>query len=229
MNTTGIYHLTEQFYENSPNFSNRLIYITSDEEIRISDWCINLAHKQVVKPTDAEWANSNHDNLKKIILTTDPDLIEGGVQSIDDDFIKWFIKNSSCEFVEVIYGLINPMGRQVDSMDLGQNHSYCVWKYKIIIPQETFLKSDNCDGEWLSPIAEERAYQEEKLKEIFGHYPNASPRWQYMNGLIQNSLQVQKMYSEEELLNILESHKDIIEFDGKNFNHQQWFEQFKKK
>jgi hypothetical protein len=41
--------------------------------------------------------------------------------------------------------------------------------------------------------------------------------------------QADRMYSEEEILKILESHKDILEFDGKNFNHDDWFEQFKKK
>jgi hypothetical protein len=59
------------------------------------------------------------------------------------------------------------------------------------------------DGEWLSPVPTERAWQEEKLVEIFGHYPTASPKWQYMNGLIQNSLDAKQMYSEEELRNAM--------------------------
>jgi hypothetical protein len=42
---------------------------------------------------------------------------------------------------------------------------------------------------WLSPIESERKWQEEKLVEIFYHYPNASPKWQYMNGLIQIALE----------------------------------------
>lgn len=65
--------------------------------------------------------------------------------------------------------------------------------------QSAFVKKDDVDGEWLSPVATERAWQEEQLVNIFGHYPNASPRWQYMNGLIQNSLQAERMYSEEEV------------------------------
>ena len=48
----------------------------------------------------------------------------------------------------------------------------------------TFIKTDNIDGQWLSPIPSEREWQEKKLVEIFEHYPYASPRWQYMNGLI---------------------------------------------
>lgn len=38
---------------------------------------------------------------KKIILTTDQDLIKDGVQAIDDEFLEWFVANPSCKFVEV--------------------------------------------------------------------------------------------------------------------------------
>lgn len=40
---------------------------------------------------------------KKIILTTDQDLIKDGVQAIDDEFLEWFSsKNGNVNFVEVI-------------------------------------------------------------------------------------------------------------------------------
>lgn len=54
---------------------------------------------------------------------------------------------------------------------------------------DNFIKPDKIDGEWLSPIPSEREWQEEKLKEIFGHFPTASPRWQYLNGLIYIALE----------------------------------------
>ena len=41
-------------------------------------------------------------DCKKIILTTDQDLIKDGVQAIDDDFLEWFVKNPSCEVVDVL-------------------------------------------------------------------------------------------------------------------------------
>ena len=44
------------------------------------------------------------------------------------------------------------------------------------------------DNPWLSPVESERKWQEEQLVAIFGHYPNASPNWQYMNGLIRAAL-----------------------------------------
>jgi hypothetical protein len=48
-------------------------------------------------------------------MTTDRDLIRDCVQAIDDEFLEWFIKNPSCEGVEV---------------------QDCVNYYKILIPQE---------------------------------------------------------------------------------------------
>jgi len=42
-------------------------------------------------------------SCKKIILTTDQDLIKDGVQSIDDEFLEWFCsKNGEVDFVKVI-------------------------------------------------------------------------------------------------------------------------------
>ncbi len=69
-------------------------------------------------------------------MTTDPELINDGVHPIGEEFLKWFVENPTCIKVEVVYGLFNPMGRQVDPNDLGQNHSKCVWKYKIITTKE---------------------------------------------------------------------------------------------
>jgi hypothetical protein len=130
------------------------IYITNDEEIKEGDWCImfnDFGDRYVVQVTQVLKNNefevklnsspfnlntSTRNKLEKIILTTDQDLIKDGVQAIDDEFLEWFVKNPSCEEVETVHGLFNPMGRQVDPMNLGQNHSQCVWKYKIIIPQE---------------------------------------------------------------------------------------------
>jgi hypothetical protein len=86
------------------------IYITSDEEIKEGDWFYNIVS---LKP-EAFKACENGDgyvncskyshyriDCKKIILTTDPDLITDGVQAIDDEFLEWFVKNPTCEYVEV--------------------------------------------------------------------------------------------------------------------------------
>ena len=98
----------------------RNIYITSDEEIkegdRFLDTVSNTTHK-------AELATGIFNTRKKIILTTDQDLIKDGVQPIDDEFLEWFVKNPSCEEVEIENG----WGLEIDI-----ETPY----HKIIIPQE---------------------------------------------------------------------------------------------
>jgi hypothetical protein len=73
------------------------IYITSDEEIKEDDWVLGGLGGFDIKKYGKYFA----DDWKKIILTTDQDLIKDGVQAIDDKFLKWFVKNPSCDFVEV--------------------------------------------------------------------------------------------------------------------------------
>jgi hypothetical protein len=118
LNSSGKYHLTNQLYTSSPNFTNQNIYITSDEEIKEGDWYIygerilqaKFTHKPLYKV--------------KIILTTDQDLIKDGVQAIEDEFLEWFVKNPSCERVEVKKGFAD-----------GSAYGYDFLSYKIIIPK----------------------------------------------------------------------------------------------
>jgi hypothetical protein len=52
------------------------------------------------------------------------------------------------------------------------------------------LSEKNSSGldTWISPSTEEREWQEDVLSELFPSYPNAAPKWQYMNGLLQIAL-----------------------------------------
>ena len=108
---------------------NRHIYITSDEEIKEGDWVLNTHTNDVyflkgyygIQPI-----------IKKIILTTDQDLIKDGVQAIDDEFLEWFVKNPSCEEVEVVDEIIEDTSKDY-IVGLGQP---CTTIYKIIIPKE---------------------------------------------------------------------------------------------
>ena len=81
------------------DFTNQNIYITSDEEIKEGDWGYAILSKQVFKNVNP---NLKAEDKKKIILTTDQDLIKDGVQAINDNYIEWFVKNPSCESVVVI-------------------------------------------------------------------------------------------------------------------------------
>jgi hypothetical protein len=78
---------------------NQHIYITSDEFIEEGDFGLNLSTKNIVQYDGIKGLDSYY---KKIILTTDQNLIADGVQAIDDEFLEWFVKNPSCEKVEVV-------------------------------------------------------------------------------------------------------------------------------
>jgi hypothetical protein len=88
------------------------IYITSDEEIKEGDYYISILENEIYKATKETQNIMSVANLIgttsykkthfKIILTTDQDLIKDGVQAIGDEFLEWFVKNPSCEFVEVV-------------------------------------------------------------------------------------------------------------------------------
>lgn len=79
--------------------SYKNIYITNLLEIKVGDWVItyNGLLAKVITETEWHFINSN-----KIILTTDANLIKDGVQEIDEEFLEWFVKNPSCEEVEVV-------------------------------------------------------------------------------------------------------------------------------
>ncbi len=125
----------EDEMEKGKRFFPRNIYITSDEEIKEGNWCIdnrNVLNKIINVSTNGYvmFKNGNsikNTNSKKIILTTDDRLIKDGVQPIDDEFLEWFVKNPSCEEVKV--DLLPYDGTKSIS-------KYWGGEYKIIIPQE---------------------------------------------------------------------------------------------
>ena len=78
---------------------NQELYITSDEEIKELDYAIlSERHIMSYEKMYNKWGMTQG---RKIILTTDQNLIEDGVQAIDYDFLLWYIKNTSCEYVDV--------------------------------------------------------------------------------------------------------------------------------
>jgi len=123
----GEYHFREHYVPDTiQTCKNHNIYITSDEEIKEGDW--------VITPTNdiLEWAKVFQPIGKKIILTTDQDLIKYGVQPIDDEFLKWFVENESCETVEI----------DRDEREVGNHLGGVVTEYgdyKIIIPEKEKL------------------------------------------------------------------------------------------
>jgi len=124
------FSLVEDFDTNHTDFKAQNIYITSNEEIKEGDWCFFESNNTLKKAVDSTFAigvnniriHADADKkVLKIILTTDGDLIKDGVQSIEDEFLEWFVNNPSCEEIEVFHQDVYSMGK---------------WdrRYKIIIP-----------------------------------------------------------------------------------------------
>lgn len=109
--------------------ASRNVYITNDEEIKEGDFYFDsidfILHRKS-KYNDA--LVDGNKNAKKIILTTDYDLIEEGVQAVDNHFLKWFVNNQTCEYVEV------EDIKTIPSLQLGRENGHLM--YKIIIPTE---------------------------------------------------------------------------------------------
>ena len=103
------------------------IYITSDEEIKEGDWVTNGLDIMIAN-LDGQPTMDDYHPWKKIILATDPQLIQDGVQAIDDEFLEWFVKNPSCEEVKVEITEISCIIPNFGDVD----------KYKIILPKEEF-------------------------------------------------------------------------------------------
>ena len=184
---------------------NQNIYITSDEEIKEGDWGLSKLNEVILFGR-----SYNEKFYKKIILTTDQDLITDGVQSIDDNFLEWFVKNPSCESVKVerLDTFKKTEEVYVDEI-AGGNYYEIIKQYKIIIPQEE-TKQETLEE------AAERIYQKGLQDDIdlsFYDGVRLGAEWQS-----------ERMYSEVfEWLSSKDYLSDKMEFIQKEF------EQFKNK
>ena len=173
------FSLVENFNTNHTDFKAHHIYITSNEEIKEGDWILVPStdgetyfdfRESVPKKAKCNYASNKF--VFKIILTTDQDLITDGVQAIDDDFLEWFIKNPSCEEVEVELEIIKRRDTTLFVPPLR--------KYKIIIPKEETIseKLEKIVSKEPSKCVEEsnerfRIREEKKLKEAFDEIYNS--------------------------------------------------------
>jgi hypothetical protein len=235
-------------FERSPTKlkSNRYVYITSDEEIKEGDSVIHIGNKTIFKYTKGK-----NESWKKIILTTDPKLINDGVQALDNNFLQWFVRNPSCEFVET--KLVN---FEVD-MDLGDNCIEHGSYYRIIIPQEEPKQIKCYCGHTITcdcgPLEEPKQETIEEVdenkknlhyyKQVMNPYPVGEYSYTaYEKGFIEGyqestKLQAERMYNEAidfaEWIRIKNfqtaSKNNWIGLDMKYYTTQELFKQFKKK
>jgi hypothetical protein len=142
------YFISINIDQEQNHFKPQHIYITNDEEIKEGDWTLMFDDFGNLflcdKPQQYLGIEKGHHlnkGLRKIILTTDQDLIKDGVQVIDDEFLEWFVKNPSCKKVKIkkFHG-INTSIAEISSVSGNDDYK---WEgkgdfrdYKIIIPQE---------------------------------------------------------------------------------------------
>lgn len=138
------------------------IYITNNQEIKKGDYVFNILSREVY-PIFELWEVVSYE--KKIILTTDQELIKDGVQPIDDEFLEWFVKNPSCEEVKL-------------EVDLSKHNGKFQTKYgyKIIIPKEEhkLYSQDECQE---CGISYDDFISESKYQKAISEIKNAMERW----------------------------------------------------
>jgi hypothetical protein len=229
----------------SRNYQN--IYITNDEEIKEGDWFINESN-QIEKGIEYYDYKVLSPESKKIILTTDLNLIKDGIQAIDDEFLEWFLKNSSCESVKV-EKLYNDFS-ETDIFDLVcTSHSFI---YKIIIPKEEpkqyskFLSccrsKEECHCKKEEPKLtkefqecvdfNDKIYDQETLEEAAKRmYGNNEDGYyaQKRAFKIGAEWQQEKMYSERQVFRFLEDALRNYDLRNNRIQLKDWFYQYKKK
>jgi hypothetical protein len=210
------------------------IYITNSEEIKEGDWMYykhfgeDIICKYDTLGSQNTNVNEHKDYYKKIILTTDQDLIKDGIQAIDDEFLEWFVKNPTCEEVEV---------------ESWQTKGEWKLDYEIIIPSEepkTHPKVFSENGNELffneeGYLIKEEPKQEtleEFISEVTKNFGNEMSIKFTSGGIkLGAKWQSEKMYSEKEVEGIIASllHTPKLVEEGSWEDIAKWLEQFKKK
>jgi hypothetical protein len=225
------------------------IYITSAEEIKDGDWFIHNSYncisiQEAIEVTnmilDSEGQISNKENNKKIVLTTDQDLIKDGVQAIDDEFLEWFCsKNPSCEYIKtekwlddeggVLYSRIIPKEEpkefdirelnRLDDIEIEEmSNDWATMSQQIKPKQETLEEAAknyiNNDLDLYESLTDGHISYDIAIDLLHKLFTQGA-KWQQE--------QDKKMYSEEDLRTAYNAENEgWVGFDF-------WFEQFKKK
>jgi hypothetical protein len=249
-NLSNVLVFTNELYRDYGKKDNHHIYITSDEEVKEGDYFLYNGTKIRYKSNGTEYhgrdlchISGNHrypvSESKKIILTTDQDLIKNGVQSIDDEFLEWFVKNSSCESVKVekYHGVktsIVEVNANSGDGSLNWGGTRDLRDNRIIIPKEepkdvvlgykTSLEAQMLDKlETKQETLEEASWKYNPLKKLDGEFIRAA----FIDGA---KWQTERMYTYDELRQIAYNAYCKGQLDepteGK-FNL--WIQQFKKK
>ena len=208
-------------------WGNQHIYITNDEEIKEGDWFYCFQNNNVLKcfKKEGQLLNGYHTIYKKIILTTDQDLINCfckccGVQAIDDEFLEWYVKNPSCEEVEIELDYDNGL-RIIDGKNLGY--------YSYIIPKEEPTEEAKQRAENYMSLKGALEPKQETLEEAAESYSEVPMFWMGSPRLdIKRGFELGAKWEQESMLKIMDTYADDV-MGGCTLRAKEWFEQFKKK
>jgi hypothetical protein len=202
---------------------NQFIYITNDEEIEEDVY--GIVNEQVGKViiTDAGYEfqigkyvshlygdfYSLNDVCKKIVLTNDTSLIEDGVQEVSSQFLSFFAENP-IDYVEVRR---EEDGQYIDYLADGSVVEGVYENYSLIFPPK--VEQDIIMELKKDPLLKEF---DDRVKENISSLKSKQ----------------EKLYTEEEVLELLKKFAPHIRYNHKEFPHtwsqvvQEWFAENKK-
>ena len=223
--------------------SNQHLYITNDERIELGDWFYD-DDGELFKYTSTYVIDPNtwKDN-KKIVLTTDQDLINDGVQPITNTFAEWFVENPGCKEVEVQSRHNFYVGQDLTHYKIIIPKEEITSKINLVeIPQEQLEKERNPNYEYFSidepktnldrlPFPElvedlakhyekEPIIEEETLEEAAKKYATNHGMMAYMSTEKEESFiegakwQEERMYSEEQVIELIQFLSMDKDFNG---------------
>jgi hypothetical protein len=229
-NKLGITSNNPEFTENfGSGTQNQNLFITSDEEIKEGDFFYSV--RGVIEKAIINYPKGEH--FGKLILTTDQNLIKDSVQAIDDEFLEWFVKNPSCEWVWIQ----EKQHFEADKSKRKNPLNGVYYSYKIIIPKEEPKQLTDLEiAIKLEEIKREEPKQQSAVEWLVNE-ANLLENNGWILPLIEQAKEMEKEqqgYSEEEVIKLLISCKD--RFGGSGLEDYtsdseiiEWFEQFKNK
>jgi hypothetical protein len=219
-------YLQPILHEKTINVLTQNIYITSSEEIKEGDWFYFDDAEIIAKYIDLKPV----EEAKKIVLTTNQDLVKDGVQAIDDEFLEWFVKNSSCERVEVdtyvhstenastiLYGAIIPKEIGFKMEDGKRTETF-------YSKEEPTIEEEYTSQDFLNEVCWNNSKQE-TLEEAATNYTiDFATKSAFKLGAKWQQEQDKNKYSDSDMTNyaLYILHNDVI-------TPKEWFEHFKNK
>jgi len=203
-NKLGITSNNPEFTENfGSGTQNQNIYITNNEEIKEGDWRLDVRNNNIYKSNKVDSESYDNSFRKKIILTTDQDLIKDGVQAINDEFLEWFVKNPNCEWVKLVN--YNPFSDNRFSIIIPKEEPKQETLEDVVVKRindNVLLELHHSTFHSFAEIGAKWQQEQETLEEYIKNYnklPNGVFKT-YVGGYIDGAKgQQERSYSEEEV------------------------------